>query len=98
MSYKNTRRQILQPILLSLILIVGIFIGYAILPGKLGSNKSLVIYPQTNKIDAILNLIEEEYVDTVDTEKMQEAIIPELLKKTRSSYSLYPFKRFKKCK
>ncbi|TLX73080.1 S41 family peptidase [Labilibacter sediminis] len=81
MSYENSRRQILQPILLALILIAGIFIGYAILPGKLGSNKSLVIYPQTNKIDAILNLIDEEYVDTVDTERMQEEMIPELLKK-----------------
>ncbi len=81
MSYRNNKRQIFQPLILSIILIAGIYIGYAVLPGKIGNNKSLVIYPQTNKIDAILNLINEEYVDTVDTKKMQEEMIPELLKK-----------------
>ncbi|GAF04422.1 putative CtpA-like serine protease [Saccharicrinis fermentans DSM 9555 = JCM 21142] len=81
MSYKNTKRQIFQPILLALILIVGIFIGYVVLPGKMGKKNPLVIYPQTNKIEAILNLIEEEYVDTVDTHALQEEMIPEMLKK-----------------
>ncbi len=81
MSYNNSKRQIFQPIILSIILIAGIYIGYAVLPGKIGTDKSLVIYPQTNKIDAILNLINEEYVDSVDTKKMQEEMIPELLKK-----------------
>ena len=81
MSYNNTKRQIFQPIILAIILIVGIFIGYVVLPGKVGKKNPLVIYPQTNKIDAILNLIDEEYVDSVDTEKLQEEMIPELLKK-----------------
>jgi carboxyl-terminal processing protease len=81
MKYNNTKTQIFQPILFALILIIGILIGYVILPGKLGDANSLVIYPQTNKINAILNLIDEEYVDTVDTKKLEENIIPELLKK-----------------
>ncbi|MCW3806117.1 S41 family peptidase [Plebeiibacterium marinum] len=82
MSYNNSKKQILQPLIFSLILIAGIFIGYAVIPGKIGGkNKSLVIYPQANKIDAILNLVNEEYVDTVNTVKMQEELIPELLKK-----------------
>ncbi|WP_066632094.1 S41 family peptidase [Labilibacter marinus] len=81
MSYNNTKKQIFQPILLALILVIGIFIGYVVLPGKLGNKNPLVIYPQTNKIESILNLIDEEYVDTVDTEKLQEEMIPELLKK-----------------
>ncbi|MGQ1785269.1 MULTISPECIES: S41 family peptidase [unclassified Saccharicrinis] len=81
MSYNNSKRQIFQPVLLALILIAGIFIGYVILPGKMGKKNPLVIYPQTNKMEAILNLIEEEYVDTVNTDKLQEEMIPELLKK-----------------
>ncbi len=81
MSYNNTKKQIFQPLLLAVILIAGIFIGYVVLPGTMGGKNPLVIYPQTNKIDAILNLIEEEYVDTVDTDKLQEEMIPELLKK-----------------
>ena len=81
MSYNNTKNQILGPIVLALVLIAGIIIGYALLPAKSGSRSPLVIYPKTNKIEAILNLIDEEYVDTVDTKKLEEQIIPELLKK-----------------
>ncbi len=81
MSYNNTKNQILGPIVLAMVLIAGIIIGYALLPAKSGSRSPLVIYPKTNKIEAILNLISEEYVDTVDTEKLEEEIIPELLKK-----------------
>ncbi len=81
MGYKNTRKQIFQPIIFALVLIVGIFIGYAILPIKSGKKNPLVIYPETNKIEAIIDLIQEEYVDTVNTEKLQEEIIPEILKK-----------------
>jgi len=81
MSYNNSKKQILQPIVFALILIAGIFIGYRILPAKLGNNQSLVIYPQTNKINSIMNLIEEQYVDTVNIEEIQEDIIPEVLKK-----------------
>ncbi|SMO61787.1 carboxyl-terminal processing protease [Saccharicrinis carchari] len=81
MSYNNTKSQILGPIVLSVVLIAGIFIGYALLPGKSGTRNPLVIYPKTNKVEAILNLIEEEYVDTVDTKNLEEQIIPELLKK-----------------
>ncbi len=81
MSYNNTKKQILGPIVLAMVLIAGIIIGYALLPAKSGSRSPLVIYPKTNKIEAILNLIDEEYVDTVDTEKLEEEIIPELLKK-----------------
>ena len=81
MSYNNSKRQIFQPILLALILVLGIFIGYVVMPGKMGKKNPLVIYPQTNKIESILNLIDEEYVDTVNTQELQEELIPELLKK-----------------
>lgn len=81
MSYNNTKKQILGPIVLAMVLIAGIIIGYALLPAKSGSRSPLVIYPKTNKLEAILNLINEEYVDTVDTKNLEEQIIPELLKK-----------------
>lgn len=40
----------------------------------------MFIYPQTNKIDAVLRLIEEQYVDTVDKVELTESLIPEILK------------------
>ncbi len=80
MKYNNSKRQILQPIILSLVLIAGVFIGYRVLPSGNGTDRSLVIYPQTNKVDAILGLIEQHYVDSVDINKIQEDIIPDMLK------------------
>ncbi len=80
MSYNNTKKQILLPLLFAIVLAVGIIIGFILTPGSSGSKNPLVIYPK-NKIDAILNLIKDEYVDTVDIENIQEEIIPEILKK-----------------
>ncbi len=78
---QNTRRQILTPMIFAVLLALGIFIGRNFFPnGNLSFKSPLTVYPQTNKLDAILNLIEEEYVDTVDTKKIVEHIIPELLK------------------
>ncbi|WP_227625592.1 S41 family peptidase [Geofilum rubicundum] len=40
----------------------------------------MFIYPQSNKIESLLNLIEEQYVDSVEKEELVEGIIPEILK------------------
>ena len=71
MTQENSRKQVYLPIVFAFILVLGIFIGRHFLPNS-GSTKSnpLLIYPQTNKLEALLNLIEEEYVDTVNREKI----------------------------
>ena len=81
MRYKNSFKQVLLPIVFALILLVGIFIGKLFSPsGSKTSEGRLFIYPQGNKVESLLRLIEEEYVDTVDAAKLQEDIIPEILK------------------
>ncbi|WP_075602731.1 S41 family peptidase [Saccharicrinis aurantiacus] len=95
MSYNNTKKQILLPLLFGLILIAGILIGYIVMPKSAGNSSPLVIHPQSNKIDAILNLIKEDYVDTVDVVKMQEDIIPEMLKKLDPHSVYIPAKNLK---
>ena len=79
MIYKNTKKQIFLPIIFAAIMIFGIFIGR--IGGKpINSQGGLLgIFPPTNKIEAILNLISEQYVDTIDRNDLTEKIIPELL-------------------
>lgn len=81
MRYKNSLKQIVLPVVLALVLIIGFFIGKIWTPGHPQAPGSrLFIYPQTNKIEALLNLIQEEYVDTIDKNDLMEKIIPEILK------------------
>jgi carboxyl-terminal processing protease len=78
----NTRKQILTPFLYALLVAVGVFIGRNFIkaPGP-GSSNPLMIYPHANnKLDGILTLIEDEYVDTIDRLGIEEKIIPEILK------------------
>ena len=77
----NTRKQIFMPFLFGILVVIGFFIGrFGVGGSSSGGGNPLMIYPQTNKLDAIMNLIEEEYVDTVDRMAIEEKIIPEILK------------------
>ncbi|MBR8537454.1 S41 family peptidase [Carboxylicivirga sediminis] len=76
----NTRKQIFMPFLFGLLVALGVFIGRNFFSAPGGKSNSLMIYPQANKLDALMNLIEEEYVDTVDRMAIEERIIPEILK------------------
>lgn len=81
MSYKNSLRQVVLPLVLAAVLAGGVFIGKTFSsPGDVSPGSRLFIYPQTNKIDAVLRLIEEQYVDTVDKVELTESLIPEVLK------------------
>lgn len=82
MTIKNTRKQILLPLLLVAVLLAGLFLGRYLTLSKMGrGNDKLLIYPQTNKIDMLLNLIDEEYVDTINKSELVEAMIPDILKR-----------------
>ena len=60
-----------QPIIYSLILIVGIYLGqYYINPNE----------KEEEKIDHIIRLIEENYVDGFDVEQHEEAILKSIMK------------------
>ncbi len=70
-----------MPFLFALLVALGVFIGRNFVKAPSGgSSNPLMIYPQANKLDALMNLIEEEYVDTVDRQAIEERIIPEILK------------------
>jgi carboxyl-terminal processing protease len=79
---KNTKRQIYLPVVLAVVLIAGMFIGRMTRPsGKNGSVPRLMMYPESGKLETIINLIDQQYVDSINTEQLVEGVIPEVLKK-----------------
>jgi carboxyl-terminal processing protease len=81
MRYNNNLKQVILPILFALVLSGGFFLGQLWVPSGEGKSSSrMFIYPQTNKIESLLNLIEEQYVDSIEKEDLVEGIIPEILK------------------
>ncbi len=80
MTQSNSKRQIFMPVIFALLVVLGIFIGRNFMPASRSGSNPLMIYPQTNKLDALMKLIEDEYVDTINRQAIEEKIIPEILK------------------
>jgi len=77
MGYKNKKSSIYLPILLSVILVAGIYFGIHLERAKVsGYNPQ---YFQITKLNGILNFVEAEYVDSVDLKNLEEAAIPAIL-------------------
>lgn len=76
----NNRAKIYLPILFSLLIAIGIFIG-----SKLNFSSQIPIRflqsekKSSDKINSVLNFIEEEYVDTVNKTLLEEKAIADLL-------------------
>ena len=73
---KNSKQSIWLPVIITLSIALGIFIGnhYRMLSGNHLSNVSY----GGSKIDAILNIISEQYVDTVNMSELVEGTIPKI--------------------
>jgi carboxyl-terminal processing protease len=78
MIYNNKRKDVLYPIALAFVLVVGILLGLALRqqPGR----TSLTVYPRADKLTSVLNYIENQYVDTISMGDLVESTIPTLLK------------------
>ncbi len=82
MEYKNSLKQILFPVIIATVLVVGFYFGRVWQSGFYqGANGNrLLIYPQTNKLEAIIKIIEEDYVDSINKKELVEKIIPDVIK------------------
>ncbi|MCX6232310.1 MAG: S41 family peptidase [Bacteroidetes bacterium] len=79
MNENINKRQKYLPILFSLILIAGIFLGI-LLSGTLQNNKILNFKNQDyNKVNDVISLVSRNYVDTLSDDKLQEKAITGLL-------------------
>lgn len=75
MKYNNSKFSIYTPLILALVLAGGIFLG-----SRLNYNNNKVTFNvERNKIDIILDLIETDYVDTVNRADLIEKTIPHML-------------------
>src|SRR5665647_574977 len=62
------------PIFMALCIVIGMVIG-TLLTSRSGKNDGKYM----NKINALLSLIDEKYVDTVDQAKIVEDVLPQIL-------------------
>ena len=74
MSNKSTRQPIWLPLAIALAVVVGVFIG-----SRFNINKPVA--ENDRKLNAILNLIAQDYVDTTNFHDLVELSIPEILRK-----------------
>ncbi len=74
---KNIKYSVYIPVLLALALVAGIIIG-----NKLNRNSggNFQATAKVNKFDAIVDLIQNAYVDSISTDSLVEKTIPQLLK------------------
>jgi len=80
MNYNNSKRSVLLPLLLSLALATGILIG-KFLPHEEAQPQFSSIKSRNDKLNSILNIIESNYVDSVNRNELVETAIPAMLKK-----------------
>lgn len=80
MNYNNPKRSIYLPLMLALALALGVFIGKYV-PGESALPQHSKIRSKNDKLSNILNIIESNYVDTVNRKELVEVAIPAILKK-----------------
>jgi carboxyl-terminal processing protease len=80
MNRNNTRRNIFLPLMLAVSLVAGILIGIY-LPRHSSAQPQSIFKPKNDKLSNIINIIESDYVDSVNHNDLEEAAIPAILKK-----------------
>jgi len=79
MDNKTRRIVIWMPVFLAIAIIAGVFLG-AKLQSRLQLSARTTQANGANKVSLIMSLIEGNYVDSVDSKKIVESAIPEILK------------------
>ncbi len=72
---KNKRLAIWLPVIIAVSIALGIFIGNHYVSLSQGKKRS---YQSGNKINAVLDIIDDQYVDTVDMARLVEGTIPKI--------------------
>jgi carboxyl-terminal processing protease len=80
MKYNNSKKNVFLPVMLALAIATGVLIG-KFLPGKDDMSQHSGIKSRNDKVNNILNIIESDYVDTVNRKDLVETAIPAILKK-----------------
>ena len=95
MNYNNTRRSILLPIIIATCIVIGVGIGI-FLPGRNNESPHSSIRSRNDKLDNIVSIIQENYVDSVSKSDLEEAAIPAILKRLDPHSVYIPAKDLKR--
>lgn len=76
---KNFRSSVYIPVLLAIAVVTGILIGNRLSTNS-GNRSMSMSLSRVSKLDAIIDLIQNSYVDSISTDTLVENTIPELLK------------------
>jgi carboxyl-terminal processing protease len=87
MNYNNPRRNTYLPLIIAISVAAGIFAGIY-LPGRKGDSPHSNIRSRNDKLSNIINIIESNYVDSVNRTDLEETAIPAILKKL-DPHSIY---------
>lgn len=87
MNYNNSTKSVILPLLLGISLAIGVLIG-RYLPGQDEQPKNSNIRSRNDKLNSILNIVESNYVDSVNRNALIETAIPAILKKL-DPHSIY---------
>ncbi len=76
-EYSNNRINIILPVVISLSVISGILIAEVF--NKSNTNQSILIAPEKDKLNMVIDYVANEYVDEVSREELSEIAIPKFL-------------------
>ena len=79
MNNKN-KAQLYLPIIVASAIVVGIFLGNILANRSGNKNLNITNLSPTNKISTLLEVINRNYVDTINVQKVTEDIIPDILR------------------
>ncbi len=92
MNYKNKLSAVIMPIIIVFAIITGMIIEKNINKSEINN---FVVYPKTNKLNSVLNYIQDAYVDSVSKDELVEKTIPAVLKNLDPHSVYIPAKDFK---
>lgn len=77
MKYKNTKLQVITPLVIAVFFVAGILIGKNYTSPEVRT--AFLPNQKSNKLDVLMNVIDENYVDSVSRQDLIEKTIPEIL-------------------
>jgi carboxyl-terminal processing protease len=93
MNYNNSKKIVFLPVILGVAVALGVIIG-RFLPSNSDYPKHSDIRSRNDKLSSILNIIESNYVDSVNRNDLIETAIPAMLKKLDPHSTYIPAKDF----
>ena len=97
MEYNNSKKAILAPVIIALVLIIGMFIGRNLFPANQNNAGTYSNHENiyTDKISAVLQLIKDNYVEKISLDSLTEIAIPKILENLDPHTSYLPPKENK---